>query len=153
MNKVKKIVPQFEGRVKDGVFRLHPKERKLFHIHCSRLKNGIYYLPAPKRFSGIRSGRQNRYYWVLMTILEDVSGHTKEEMHELCKYMFLSEIHPVFNIRFVNSSALADKWKFVEYIDDIRLWAAMGYLDDGTYPYTLSTSVILPEARKIDLTK
>jgi len=146
-----KIDIRFEGRIKDGEFKLLPKERELFKIHCRTLKDGIYFLPAPKKIRGLRSDKQFGYYWILMTILQDEIGHSKDEFHELCKYLFLREKHPFFGVSIPASTSTTDKYRFIQYIDDIRMWAAMSYLEDGTYEVCLPFSIILPDPKRIDI--
>jgi len=57
-------------------------------IKC--LKPWVYSYIIKKYFPN-RSNEQNRYYRVILWILSDHTGYTDNEMHEIIKWMFLTE--------------------------------------------------------------
>lgn len=81
---------------------------------------------------GHRSNQQNRLWWVYMQIIADETGHTKEEIHELCKKMFLSKPIELVNLKTgevtqettFGSTAQLNKDQFTELIDNLQKWAA-----------------------------
>lgn len=54
------------------------------------LKPWVYSYIIKKYFPN-RSNEQNRYYRVILWILSDHTGYTDNEMHEIIKWMFLTE--------------------------------------------------------------
>jgi len=53
----------------------------------SNLQDGWYVVQIHD--SNYRSNAQNRRYWLILTILAQETWHTKEELHEVFKLMFL----------------------------------------------------------------
>jgi len=72
----------------------------------------------PKRSLSI-----NRYYWgVVLPMIENETGHTKEELHSLFKSMFLVvEIRKVLgkDVRIVRSTTDLTTGEFMQYLDRI----------------------------------
>jgi len=99
-----------------------------------------------------RSILENNYYWgVIVKILSDELGYYKDEMHEILKAMFLSEIkivqtkQRVETIKVNKSTTKLTTIQAEEYYDSIRIWAIsdLGILlplpneeNDGTEPET-----------------
>lgn len=76
---------------------------------------------APKR-----SEQQNRYYWFGIGLIADYSGHTPNEIHELCKKKFITAEykHVLGNNLTMRSTTKLSKAEFVEYMENIRRWAS-----------------------------
>ena len=71
-----------------------------------------------------RSNPQNNYYWgVVLELLSEVSGHTPDEMHEICRYMFLRK-RDENGLEYVESTASLDTVRFEKYLSQIKQWAA-----------------------------
>ncbi len=80
----------------------------------------------------MRSLPQSKYYFgVVVKIISDELGYTREEVHEICKQMFLSEIiflktkKGVRQIRVPKSTTELKTVEFEEYLSSIRQWASM----------------------------
>lgn len=90
------------------------------------LKDGIYWVEI-KKYRKNRSLEQNGYYWgVVIEILSREFGCIPEEMHEILKARFNSEITILPNgeeVRHVKSTKDKDTFNFEEYLEDIRVWA------------------------------
>jgi uncharacterized protein Veg len=75
-----------------------------------------------------RSDRQNRLWWLYMTILGKELGYSKEEIHEICKFKFLKRemIHePTGEVfTFLGSTATLNKSDFADMVTDLIRWAA-----------------------------
>lgn len=80
-----------------------------------------------KRKSAKRSDRQNRYWWVLVTILSSELGYTKEEMHEILKYKFLKREKVDQNtglvFEYLGSTAELNKMEFADLTTEMKRWA------------------------------
>lgn len=80
----------------------------------------------------IRSLPENRYYFgVVVKIISDELGYTREEVHEILKQKFLSEViflktkESVKEIRIPRSTTNLKTVEFEEYLSSIRQWASM----------------------------
>ena len=74
-----------------------------------------------------RSGALNQYYWkVVVGILTDELGYTKEEMHEVLKSKFLYKKELIGNewIRVAISTTKLTNKEFIDYIDKIKMFAS-----------------------------
>jgi len=95
-------------------------------ISCPYCNKDFYTKEAAQR-----SMPENKYYWsVAIEILSNELGYTKDEMHEVLKSMFLSDVkHIKFNngtmheIRYSKSTASLKVPEFEEYLENIRIWA------------------------------
>lgn len=73
----------------------------------------------------IRSGRQNKYYWkVIIGILSEHFGYTKDEMHEALKYHFLKE-RLDNGFCYVKSTSRLNTKEMEDYHSQIRQWASI----------------------------
>jgi hypothetical protein len=79
-------------------------------------------LPLPKAISRKRSDRQNRYYWGLMGLLEDDTGFTKDELHDMFGVMFRKKIIVIGNeeCETIVSTTDYDTDEMSDYIEKIR---------------------------------
>jgi len=89
-----------------------------------------------KPFAFNRSVEQNKRYWKLITELGDYLGYDEGEMHELCKYKFLSYKQDMLGDEMVvvpSSSKLTIK-EFVEYLSKVERFASeLGFQLKGDY--------------------
>lgn len=80
-----------------------------------------------------RSQPQNARYWAFLTAYGEHLGYTKDEMHELCKFKFLSEHieingEPMIKLK---STPKTNTKEFAEYTDACEMWAAQnGFVFD-----------------------
>ena len=113
------MTPKFQGNVENGKFTLVNKE--LFQEYLSTLSGRVEMIV--KKTSRGRSNNQNRYYWgVVITILGDELGYTRDEMHNALKWKFLrSEKKMLPTTR--STTDLTTK-EFEDYTETVRRWAA-----------------------------
>jgi hypothetical protein len=72
--------------LKDDV--LFVRNRMLLQSECA--KSGVNEFDViVKAKSKNRSTQQNRYYWMLVTIIANELGYSREEMHSIIGYKFL----------------------------------------------------------------
>lgn len=145
---MKKPIIKFWGENREGKFGLYKRERDNFVLHNRNLPDGKYYLTIKKEY-GRRTNQQNAYYWVLMTILGNELGLSKEQAHEMCKIIFLSETAYGSPIPLPKSTASLDKWEFVQYVDELRQWAATSYINPED-ENSLDKAVFLPDPTRIE---
>jgi|TARA_R110000744_G_scaffold372683_2_gene484453 hypothetical protein len=75
-----------------------------------------------------RSGALNQYYWkVVVSILGDELGYSKEEMHEVLKAKFLykKEMIGLEWVKISRSTTDLGNKEFIDYIDKIKIFASM----------------------------
>lgn len=94
----------------------------------------------------LRTTPENKYYWkIIVGILSNELGYTKEEIHSILKQKFLSEViflktkEGMKEMRIPKSTAELKTIEFEEYLSSIRQWASM------------ELSIYLPLPNEIDL--
>lgn len=81
-----------------------------------------------EKLKSTRSSRQNRLWWLYMTILSKEVGYTKDEMHEICKFKFLKrekvdeKTGEVFE--YIGKSSKLTKSEFADMTTDLIRWAS-----------------------------
>lgn len=100
---------------------------------CLRSFEGKRVQITIEKFKSKRSDRQNALWWVYMAILANETGHTKEEIHELCKGMFLKtplelvnkvtgEVHKMESRKPTTTTLTKDE--FSDLIAQLQYWAS-----------------------------
>jgi len=148
MAKSQKPTLRFWGKIKDGKFVLSPEEKKAFALAVSSRPDGEYYISEPRKVYAKHSQEQHGYYFVLMTILGNELGITKDEAHEICKQKFLPVWKGILRRPVGGSTVDLNRWEMTVYIDQIREWAAITHLDpDGDF----NVPIILPPPHRVDV--
>lgn len=75
-----------------------------------------------------RSAQQNRYYWLIVSMLSDHTGFTREELHAILKKRFLST-EKVFEdtgavYEYIRSTTELSTVEYEEYLESVRRFAA-----------------------------
>lgn len=115
--------PVFPGRVEKG--RLIRDDPVKYLLQLNKLE-GCRVDESLKRRRETRSDNQNRYYWgVIIEILSEHCGYTKDEMHDALKYKFLSDRCPdEKGLVKIKSTAKLKTDEFIQYTNQIVIWAA-----------------------------
>lgn len=72
-----------------------------------------------------RSLQENGYYWgVVVPLLCDWSGYSRDEMHDSLKEKFLSHFDDKTRLSRIKSTAELTPAEFEEYLSDVREWAS-----------------------------
>ncbi|HNC13938.1 MAG TPA: hypothetical protein PLF59_19310, partial [Cyclobacteriaceae bacterium] len=78
-----------------------------------------------------RSVQQNRYYWLVVTILSDYTGFTKDEMHSILRSKFLraEKVNEDTGVvyEYVKSTTELTTVEYEDYLDDVRRFAAQEF--------------------------
>lgn len=115
----------FRGVVEGGQLRLDDPQRWRRALHRADGKRMVLRL---ERDHPGRSLDQNRYYWgVCVEAISDWTGYEREEVHEICKAMFLgteSKVLPVGHVEVPRSTRGLSTAEFSDYVDRVRRWAA-----------------------------
>lgn len=78
-----------------------------------------------------RSIQQNRYYWMLVTILANELGYDKEDMHEICKFKFLKREKVIEGsgevLEYLKSTTTLSKADFADMTSDLIRWAVESF--------------------------
>lgn len=123
--------PILRGSVEKGKLKLDFPEKYL--VLLSKFEGQRVELVIRKKATK-RSDSQNKYYWgVIVEILSDHCGYSKDEMHDALKYKFLSD-HNADEIGLIKigSTAKLNTDEFIRYTNEVVRWAAeMGvYIPD-----------------------
>ncbi len=78
-----------------------------------------------------RSNNQNRYYWgIVIDILSNHTGFSRDEMHDVLKYKFLQGWKQletkvgIIEVDYVKSTRDLSTKEFEDYLGEIRIWAS-----------------------------
>src|SRR3990167_753904 len=116
------MYPQFRGKIENGELTIYQEE--LYKNHLHRLDGEVNVVVKP--YHNSRSEQQNRFYWgVVVEIISNETGYTKEEVHEILRAMFIWSIIKIGKreIRVVRSTTTLTTKEFEKYIEEIRRWA------------------------------
>jgi hypothetical protein len=104
------------------------------------LPDGEYHITIKKN-KPIRSLKANAYYWVILNIIGAETGHDREQLHEICKKKFNSDVilYPKGGLEIVGrSTSDLDTAEFTAYVNRVKMWAQ----DDW--------GIEIPEAKDVD---
>ena len=73
-----------------------------------------------------RTNSQNKLWWKYMDILSKDLGHSKNELHDICKLKFLKRerYEDGKKLEYLKSTAELTKKEFKELIENVIVWAA-----------------------------
>lgn len=121
---IRKLKPLHYGKIQNGKLIMdHPESVKLT---MERLEGQEIQFLIEKRKKQ-RSNDQNAYYWgVIVEMLADEFGYTKDEMHEALKWQFLrvKSDHGPDTVRSTSDLSTAE---FEALAQQIRDWALVEY--------------------------
>lgn len=117
------IIRRFMAQINNEKVNWYQDEGELFKKHLRSLDGKWIWLTV-ERFSKQRSLNQNRYYWgVVINILKDEIGYTKNEMHDALRRHFLTVEEEGKILPTVKSTTELDTMGFEEYLQEVREWA------------------------------
>lgn len=112
----------FVGVVQNGKLRLD--FRRQFDAYLTRFEGHEVEVEVRKRRSK-RSGQQNKYWHgVVVALLAEHCGYSKDEMHEALKAKFLATEDLALGLIKIGSTAKLSTAGFADLIDRVSLWAA-----------------------------
>jgi hypothetical protein len=112
----------FVGLVQDGKLRLDSK--KQYDAYITRFEGDEVEVTVRKRRSR-RSEQQNGYYWsVVIPLMAEHCGYTRDEMHEAIKAKFLGQEDQSRGLLRIGSTARLNTLEFADLVDRVILWAA-----------------------------
>jgi hypothetical protein len=113
------------GKVENG--KLNLRNRKQLAEELKQFEGKDVEITIERKRSK-RSDNQNRYWWACMTLLSKHFGYTKNEMHEIAKYMFLKgeKVNETTGeiFEYLRSSTELTKTEFASMTDNLIRWAA-----------------------------
>ena len=117
-----KLRPIFWGKVKKGKLDLYDKEK--FILWLAKLEGKEIELRVDK-YKEKRTLAQNRYYWIICTIVAEETGHDPEEIHQIFKSMFLKTWTKLKHKRIqrIQSTTELDTKEFTDYVDKCSRFA------------------------------
>jgi len=75
-----------------------------------------------------RSLQQNKYYWgVVISLLSETTGFSKDEMHDALRVKFLTDLELIgekTTLPRIQSTTELSTVEFLEYVSQIQQWAA-----------------------------
>lgn len=131
--------PIFSGIIKNN--KLELEEQDNYFLWIGQFEGQRIEVIVRKEKSQ-RTIRQNKYLWgVVYKIISDETGYSVDEIHSLCKTLFLKKHLDVGEKRYIviGSTAKLSTAEFSKYVDDIKLWAST------------ELSLVIPDAEKIEL--
>ena len=132
------MTPIHSAIVENG--KLTFQDRNAFEIWVGSLIGEVEVIVRKQRKN--RTTPQNEYYWgVVLPIIAKETGHTKEELHEIFKRMFLTAQTLQYRgkeIRIPGSTATLNTKEFGEYLEKV-------FVEAG------ELGLIIPESNKVDI--
>jgi len=98
---------------------------ELWQIHLNSLDGEVYITCETKKRK--RSLKQNAYYWgVALKYISDETGYSVDETHSLMKTFFMKKHLDFRGKRYtiIQSTASLSSLAFMEYIEQVKQWAA-----------------------------
>ena len=123
---MKSITPKFKAKVINNQLEFLSPEALAGYLSTMPINVDVVVKENSQRSP--RSNNQNRYYWgVIIPILSKETGYTKDEVHELLKAMFISEMVSFGgkDIRLPRSTKDLTTVECEEYFNDIRVFASL----------------------------
>src|SRR3990167_1377999 len=117
------FTPLFYGAVNQGKVKLDDKDN--FQLWVDSLDGEVELTITKRRHSRTRS--QNGYYWaVIVDMLAEELGYSKDETHAILKQKFLSKTinFKGQEIKIARSTASLKTMEFETYTEAIRQWTA-----------------------------
>ncbi len=133
------IKPIFTGQIKKG--KLILDELDNFELWISQWEDKKVDVIVEK-YKSTRTLKQNAYLWsCIYKLIGDEIGYTAEEVHQLCKSMFLKKHLDVKEKRYtiVGSTASLNTVDFTHYIEAVKDWASQ------------ELGIFIPEAENVEL--
>lgn len=126
------ISPKFRAKNIDGKLKIEEKDS--FDMYLSALPEEVFVSVTKK--GQIRSSNQSKYYWgVVIPLISESTGYTKDETHEWLKENILAiEVIPDKcrrisiagrEIKFVPSTTQITTEEFENFMSKTREWASM----------------------------
>lgn len=134
-------IPKIKGLVKQGKLTFSQNQQNILTRWLNNLI-GKEVEVIIKPWKNSRSGQQNKYYWgVVISMISEETGYTRDELHEFFKILFLSKSITIGEKEY-KTSISTSKLKtdeFEDYIGAIKDFAK------------LKISLHIPEPNEIDL--
>ena len=130
----------FYGKVENG--KLKMVNCKVLEMYVGMFPEGSELQITIERRKKERSDKQRRYYWgVIIPVLCDFFGYTKDETHDALKWQFLRKEGKIPTIRSTESLSTVES---EEYNSRIRQWASEEFevfipLPDEEIEYAVTT--------------
>ena len=130
------MIPKFRGIIHEEKehgsewytgFEPYEGDLDKYHIWLDSFKPGDHVFFTVEKITKRkeRSLEQNAYYWgVIIKILSEEIGYTKDEMHEALRYKFLRYENVNGLPTFLSTTQLSTvEWEC--YMEEVRRWASM----------------------------
>jgi len=117
-----RVLKRFLGKVPKGKLKLVLHDREEFMQNLANFDGKDVWITIDRVFRQ-RTEAENRYYWgVVVKILAEHLGYTKDEMHDALRWEFLRVEHDK-GPPTVRSTTSLSTVEFEEYLEEIRFWA------------------------------
>ncbi len=109
------MVPVFNGSVEQGKLKINNPSKLADYLRTIEGNVQIIIEKPKKR----RSENEHRYYWgVIVKLISDHTGHSKDEIHEALKHKFL------WDGLVARSTTRLSVSEAEEFYAQVRMWAA-----------------------------
>lgn len=114
------IIPIFQGTIAKGQLRTGVE----YHKWLATLEGHEVEVTVRKKRKQ-RSLPQNKFYWgIIVEMLSDFTGYSREEMHEALKEKFLGSERDEHGLMKIGSTTTLTTDEFIGYTNKIIIWAA-----------------------------
>tara|TARA_B110000908_G_C10170548_1_gene410605 strand:- start:14 stop:412 length:399 start_codon:yes stop_codon:yes gene_type:complete len=106
--------------------RLHFSDIERLNQDVCRYEDKIVEVTI-KEYKPKRSNQLNQYYWgVVVKLISEYTGYTKEETHELLKQTFLKKKILIDDEWYdtTDSTTKLNNKEMLEFIDEVKIWAS-----------------------------
>lgn len=83
-----KLYPKFQAKIEGGRFVFYQPDKFKRYVTTS-FKEGQDVTLSVSAYKKTRSLKANSYYWLILTVIADSTGHTPDEIHETLKQLHL----------------------------------------------------------------
>lgn len=119
----------FYGKVVERKF--HPEDKQDMSEYIASL-DGKLVVVEIDTVRNKRSSQQNRYYWLILGMIAEHTGHTSEELHEYFKLKFLPKQFEMINkstgeseeVTIPKTTTKLSIQEFADYVTQIESFAA-----------------------------
>jgi len=136
-----KLTPKFKGTITNGILTVSDPT---YTDYLNTLSGSVEVTVKKPTVFNPRSIQQNRYYFkVIVSLISEHTGFTKDETHEILKSLFLGQYKLINgrSVRTYQSTTTLTTIAMEKYFEDIRVWS----VSELSVPIPLPDEVNLEE--------
>lgn len=142
---------QFQSHIENGKLAIETPES--YKRYLSGFDEGTKMVLDIEKKKNKRSLSQNAFYFLYLGVIENETGNTVDDLHELFKRKFLKPVEKTImgqQIRLPNSTTNLSKHEFSEYLDRICALTNVPIPDPVLAGYTPNSVQYLDSKEKVN---